>query len=191
MHTIASVTAFRQFMAIGFSTIFFLLALSLTLLSGEAMFKGLNGELSFTEAILKAINMAIVGLAIFELGLVVNKEYAGKNEDHHIVVVLRRTLPRFVSIVCIALVLEGLLMVIKYSQLDLAGNLYYPVAIITSAALLLAALGVFLHLSGNNHDDPAYGAKKTRYGELPQGQPYSAHPPVKVASPLPPQYRWQ
>lgn len=186
MHTLVSVTLFRQFMAIGFSAIFFILALSLTILSGEATLKGLSGELSFTEAILKAINLAIVGLAIFELGLVVNKEYAGKNDDHHIVIVLRRTLPRFVSIVCIALVLEGLLMVIKYSQLDLAGNLYYPVAIITSAALLLAALGVFLHLSGNSHDDLAYSVKKTRFGGQPQSHlhPYSPNPPVKAATTL-------
>ncbi len=122
MHTTVNMTSFRQFMAIGFSMIFFLLAVALTGLSGEAMLKGLSGELGFTEAILKAINMAIVALAIFELGLVVNKEYAGKSDDHHIVTVLRRTLPRFVSIVCIALVLEGLLMVIKYSQLELAGT---------------------------------------------------------------------
>jgi len=47
-----------------------------------------------------------------------------------------------------------LLMVIKYSQLDLAGNLYYPVAIISSAALLLIVLGVFLRLSDTltNHN---------------------------------------
>jgi hypothetical protein len=38
-------------------------------------------------------------------------------------------------------------MVIKYSQLDLAGNLYYPVAIISSTALLLSSLGIFLHLT--------------------------------------------
>jgi hypothetical protein len=37
-------------------------------------------------------------------------------------------------------------MVIKYSQLDMAGNLYYPVAIIISTAILLAALGLFLKL---------------------------------------------
>jgi hypothetical protein len=42
-------------------------------------------------------------------------------------------------------------MVIKYSQLELAGNLYYPVAIITSTALLLASLGVFLHLTRKNN----------------------------------------
>jgi len=38
-------------------------------------------------------------------------------------------------------------MVIKYSQQDLAGFLYYPVAIIASASLLLIALGVFIKLS--------------------------------------------
>ncbi|MCG8025702.1 MAG: hypothetical protein JAZ02_17210 [Candidatus Thiodiazotropha endolucinida] len=111
------------------------------------MLEGAFGSVQLIEAFLKAINMAVISLATFELGLVVNKEYGGRDDDGHILVVLRRTLPRFVSIVCIALVLEGLLMVIKYSQLDLAGNLYYPVAIISSAAFLLIALGVFLRLS--------------------------------------------
>ena len=141
---------FRQIMAIGLSAIFFLLAFALTSLSVDAILMGLTGGLGFTEAVLKSVNMAIVALAIFELGLVVTKEYGRRDDDHHVIVVLRRTLPRFVSIVCIALVLEGLLMVIKYSQLELAGNLYYPVAVITSAALLLASLGVFLRLSAPN-----------------------------------------
>jgi len=39
--------------------------------------------------------------------------------------------------------------VIKYSQLDLAGNLGYPVAIIASASLLLLSLGGFLRLTAN------------------------------------------
>lgn len=88
----------------------------------------------------------MVALAIFELGTVVSKEY-GNNEDSHIVIVLRRTLPRFISIVCIALALEGLLMVIKYSQLDMAGNLYYPVAIIIATSTLIIALGIFLRFT--------------------------------------------
>ena len=139
---------FRQLMAVGFTAAFFILALALGVLTFDALLKGLSGSIGLTEAFLKAINMAIVALATFELGLVVNQEYAGRDDKSHIANVLYRTLPRFVSIVCIALVLEGLLMVIKYSQLELAGNLYYPVAVITSAAMLLAALGLFLRLSG-------------------------------------------
>jgi hypothetical protein len=135
-------------MALLFSAIFFVIAATLSGLTVAALFKGFLGSMGLTEAFLKAINMAVVSLAVFELGLVVNKEYAGRDDEGHIATVLQRTLPRFVSIVCIGLSLEGLLMVIKYSQLELAGNLYYPVAIITSAAFLLAALGVFLRLSG-------------------------------------------
>lgn len=151
MRTFSGLTLVRQVMALGFAAIFLVLAVTLAGMTVVAMFKGLTGELNLTEAFLKAINMAVVSLATFELGLVVNKEYAGRDDEGHIATVLRRTLPRFVSIVCIALVLEGLLMVIKYSQLELAGNLYYPVAVICSAALLLAALGLFLRLSGAQH----------------------------------------
>jgi hypothetical protein len=141
-----NVSTFRQFIGFGFSTIFFLFSLSLAALTLQEIWHGLSGSENLIGAFVKAINIAVIALAIFELGLVVNKEY-GEAEDDHILVVLRRTVPRFVSIVCIALVLEGLLLVIKYSQLELAGNLYYPVAIIIAASLLLIALGIFLRFS--------------------------------------------
>ncbi|MCJ7765474.1 MAG: hypothetical protein MUP09_05985 [Thiovulaceae bacterium] len=105
----------------------------------------LNGE-EITSVIIQMVNTSIIAIAVFELAIVINKEYGNVNE-HDVVDMLRRTLPRFIGTVCVALSLEGLIMVIKYSQLDLAGNLYYPVAIITSAALLLMALAVFLKFS--------------------------------------------
>ena len=148
MQAVFQISLYRQIMAMGFSYIFFILSAVLGGITIQVMAEGAFGSIQLIEAFLKAINLAVISLATFELGLVVNKEYGGKDDDGHILVVLRRTLPRFVSIVCIALVLEGLLMVIKYSQLDLAGNLVYPVAIVSCAALLLMALGVFLRLSG-------------------------------------------
>ena len=84
--------------------------------------------------------------------MVIGQEY-GQEADHDVIIMLRRTLPRFIGTVCVALSLEGLIMVIKYSQLDLAGNLYYPVAILVSAALLLMALGVFLKLAPPHVDN--------------------------------------
>lgn len=127
--------------------IFFTLAIALSGIAIQGLYQSITGDISLIEGLLKAINMAVISLATYELGLVVQREYGGKHKSDDIVIVLRRTLPRFVSIVCVALVLEGLLMVIKYSQLDLAGNLYYPVAIIASTALLLMALGVFLRFT--------------------------------------------
>lgn len=138
--------SFKQIMAIFFSTLFYLFSIALALLTVQEFLHGFNGETSMIGAFIKAINTAVIALATFELGTVVSKEYRNQ-EEGNIVIVLRRTVPRFVSITCIALVLEGLLLVIKYSQLELAGNLYYPVAIIAAASLLLIALGIFLRFS--------------------------------------------
>ena len=140
---------FRHLMAIGFSVIFFSLAVALGAIAAYTFVDSFLSDKGFTEGLLKALNMAVISLATFELGLGVNKEYAGHPPEGDILILLRRTVSQFVSIVCIALVLEGLIMVIKYSQLDLAGNLYYPVAIIASAAALLVALGAFIRLTSD------------------------------------------
>ena len=137
----------RSIFASLFSLIFFGLSFVMVMSAFTSLAVGIiNGE-ELMQSCLKAINTGIIALAVFELAMVINKEYGGNEEEHDVVVMLRRTLPRFIGTVCVALSLEGLIMVIKYSQLDLAGNLYYPVAIILSSAFLLAALGVFLKLS--------------------------------------------
>ncbi len=137
----------RSLFAGAFSFIFFVLsgviAVSMLVMFIEKFFTG--GD--FMAIILKSVNTGIIALAVFELAMVINQEYRIDKEEHNVITSLRRTLPRFIGTVCVALSLEGLIMVIKYSQLDMVGNLYYPVAVIISTALLLAALGVFLKLS--------------------------------------------
>ncbi len=111
--------------------------------------EGILSKKNIVEVFLSSINTGIIALAVFELSLVIDKEYSDLAEvdEENVVASLRRTLPRFIGTVCVALSLEGLIMVIKYSQLDLAGNLYYPVAIITSTALLLSSLGLFIYFT--------------------------------------------
>ncbi|MFD2230196.1 hypothetical protein [Alkalimarinus sediminis] len=137
----------RSVFASLFSIIFFGLSLVMVISAFAMLAEGIMEGQELMQICLKAINTGVISLAVFELAMVINKEYGGDEQEHDVVVMLRRTLPRFIGTVCVALALEGLIMVIKYSQLDLAGNLYYPVAIIFSAAFLLAALGVFLKLS--------------------------------------------
>lgn len=135
-------TAFAR----GFTFLFFALSAAIILTTlAEAIGHLLNGE-DLTQIIVKIVNAAVIAMAVFEVALVIGKEY-GAEAGQDVIVMLRRTLPRFIGTVCVALSLEGLMMVIKYSQLDMAGNLYYPVAIIVSAAMLLMALGVFLRLA--------------------------------------------
>ena len=130
-----------------FSLIFFGLAAAIIISLVKNVIEGIIVGQDITPIFLSSINTGIIALAVFELALVIDKEYSNHEEEINAVVSLRRTIPRFIGTVCIALSLEGLIMVIKYSQLDLAGNLYYPVAIISSTALLLTSLAVFLFLT--------------------------------------------
>lgn len=131
-----------------FTLIFLGLAIAIIFSLLNTIILGLLEGSNIMEVFLRSINTGIIALAVFELALVINKEYSGQeDEGEGAVASLRRTIPRFIGTVCIALSLEGLIMVIKYSQLDMAGNLYYPVAIISSTALLLTSLGLFLHFT--------------------------------------------
>ncbi|HZK40450.1 MAG TPA: hypothetical protein VFC91_02655 [Atribacterota bacterium] len=144
-----SVSLIRKVFAKVLTLIFFGLAVVIVLSLLFDVVEGILNKANITEVLLSSINSGIIALAVFELALIINKEYALPIEDvkKDAIDSLRGTLPRFIGTVCVALSLEGLIMVIKYSQLDLAGNLYYPVAIIVSTALLLAALGLFVYLT--------------------------------------------
>ena len=83
---------------------------------------------------------------------------------------LRRTVPRFMSIVCIGLALEGLLLVIKFSQFELSGNLPYAVATVVSAAILLIALGGFLRLTRHPVEERV-AMPAARSAQAPQAHP--------------------
>ncbi len=145
-------SATQKLFARGFTFIFFAISGAIVATTVvEAIGHVLSGG-EITQIIVKLVNASVIAMAVYEVALVISKEY-GAEADHDVIVMLRRTLPRFVGTVCVALSLEGLMMVIKYSQLELAGNLYYPVAIIVSAALLLMALGVFLRLAPS-HAEP-------------------------------------
>jgi uncharacterized membrane protein len=135
----------RRFMVPAFT--FFFMTFSL-LYAGAAAIEFLRPIIDsgdILEGLVKGLHMGVVALAVYELANIVSQESVDLPEN--IVRRIRRGLFRFVSVVCTALVLESLIMVIRYSQKDLAGYLFYPVAIVAAASLLLIALGVFTRLS--------------------------------------------
>lgn len=101
------------------------------------------------EGLVKGLHMGVVALAVYELAQIIYQEYDRLEAPDAMVWRIRRGIIRFVSVACTALVLESLIMVIKYNQKDMAGFLLYPVMVIASTALLLMALGVFTRLSQN------------------------------------------
>ena len=99
------------------------------------------------EGLVKGLHMGVVALAVYELSQIIYQEYDPSEEGSRLITRMRRGIIRFVAVSCTALVLEALIMVIKYSQKDLVGFLLYPVAIVAVAALLLMSLGVFAKLT--------------------------------------------
>jgi hypothetical protein len=130
-----------------FSVAFLALSLLLMGLASYQFIDGLKTGKELISIFVQSVNTGIIALAIFELSIGIGKEYATADEHEHTFYTVRRMIARFVGTVCIALVLESLVMIIKYSQLDLAGNLYYPVGILAASSFMLCALGLFLHFS--------------------------------------------
>lgn len=138
----------KQLMVRVFTVLFYGLS-ALLVISGVFHFSTdvMTGERSFMSTTVNLVNSLIIGLAMFELGAGISKEYTESDQEENVFTNIRRTITRFLGTVCIALVLESLIMIIKYSQLDLAGNLMYPVAILGGASVLLISLGGFLALT--------------------------------------------
>lgn len=138
----------KSMMAFLFSSLFLLLSLVLVMTSVyDFMSTVFNESTDLISATIKSINILVISLAMYELGVGVGKEYINCEPNDNIFSNIRRTITRFVGTVCIAVVLEALIMIIKYSQLDMAGNLFYPVAIMVGGGVLLASLGAFLSMT--------------------------------------------
>jgi hypothetical protein len=105
-----------------------------------------NGK-NLMDGLVEGLHTGVVALAVYELAQIVHQEYEQEGKPQNVMARIRRGVSRFGSVVIVALVLESLIMVIKYSQKDLAGYLYYPAAIIVAAALLLTSLGLFARLT--------------------------------------------
>jgi hypothetical protein len=77
----ASVTLIRKFFAKVFMLIFFGLALVIVLSLLFHIVEGILNKANITEIFLSSINTGIIALAVFELALIINKEYSEPVED--------------------------------------------------------------------------------------------------------------
>ncbi len=138
----------KSMMAFLFSSLFLLLSLLLVVSAVHQFISTVFDESTDLITVsIKSINILVISLAMYELGVGVGKEYIKCETGDNVFFNIRRTITRFVGTVCIAVVLEALIMIIKYSQQEMAGNLYYPVAIMVGGAVLLASLGAFLSMT--------------------------------------------
>ena len=135
----------KKTIAFTFSGIFIIFSISIMVNMLVETALSINETNNFLGLLLKSISQAIVALAVLELAIVVYTEYATTDEvqaDIHQRLLV--TIPRFIATISIALALEGLVMVIKYSNNTFYGNDYFPILTVVSAGFLLTALAAFL-----------------------------------------------
>lgn len=97
-----------------------------------------------TDAILNGIALLTIALASFELGQTIYEEEIQRVAHISAPTRVRRFLSRFLVVLVVALSIETLVAVFKFSRDDPA-QLPYAASVGVAAAALLAAWGVFVH----------------------------------------------
>ena len=138
-HNSSNAETIKYFMAKTFYYLFLMLSISLAGLAVYEFAMSFTTDESLANGLIKTINIAVVSLAIFELGVGIGKEYTSENDEQgNIYSTVRRSITRFVAVVCTALVLEGLIMVIKYCcLLKPLTAAWLPVILFGPAAVLV------------------------------------------------------
>jgi hypothetical protein len=131
------------------------------------------GEQNLFEGVVRAVNLALLALATFVLGAGLGKGYASAERSAHSFALVRGTLTRFVSVACIALVMESLLMVLEQHLLGRGAGLESALVVALAAGILLVCLGLFMRFT---RPEALPAASDPRLSERLAPQPRPAEP---------------
>jgi len=98
------------------------------------------------DALLTAIGYVVIALAVFDVAKYFIEEEVSPRVGILTAAEQRRVITKFISTIVIAVFIEGLVIVIKVSKLDV-DKMLYPTALLATAALIVIALGVYQRLN--------------------------------------------
>lgn len=131
-------------------TLFFLCAVALMVLAASELWHGLfSGPMQIRarfDSLLECVGMLTIGLVTLELSQTIFEEEIQRDVKVSGPTRVRRYLSRFLVVIVIALAIETLVAVFELMHSDPA-KLPYVGAIGGSAAVLLVAWGLFVHLN--------------------------------------------
>lgn len=127
--------------------LFGLLALGLIWISGQQAWEALSGGLGKDEALLlvEALGILASGVVALQMSQTITEEEVIRDAHISGPTRVRRFMSRFLVVLVVALVIEGLVATFK-AQED-AALLIYPASLIAAVSLLLMGWGVFVHLN--------------------------------------------
>ena len=132
------------------SLLFVVCAFALIALAGVLLWDGVApGDTSFTarlDAVLESLALITVALAALELGQTILEEEVQREAQMSAPTRVRRFLSRFMVVLVVALVIEALVLVFKFSH-EQPENLVYAAFVAFGAAALIVAWGVFVRMN--------------------------------------------
>ena len=162
----------QRYMVVSFSTVFLSMSIIMLVYALYEIIVGLhiiidhafftlreevakpNEDDPVITTVLNSVSSGAIALALYELGMGISSEYFLSTSKSHIPHQFyrsqRKAVTRFVAVAVIALVLESFILVIKFANLNLVGNLTYPIGLIVASGFLLISLGIFLYLTQQN-----------------------------------------
>ena len=130
--------------------LFALCGIALIVLSGIQLWGGIApGELATTarlDSVLEGLAVMTVALAALELGQTIIEEEVQREVHMSAPTRVRRFLSRFMVVLVVALTIEALVLVFRYSH-EAPENMAYAAIVAFAAAALMVAWGVFIHLN--------------------------------------------
>ena len=141
------------------SVMFVVSAFALLAFAGHELFQALvpfngRGAAARIDGLLNCIALLTIAVAALELGQTIVEEEIQRASHMSSPSRVRRFLSRFLVVLVVALSIEALVAVFRFSRDD-PSNLPYAAAIGLMAAALLAAWGIFIRLNlGAEHLEP-------------------------------------
>lgn len=122
------------------------------------------GDMSFSErldTVLEALAVITVALAALELGQTIIEEEVQREVQMSAPTRVRRFLSRFMVVLVVALAIESLVLVFRYSH-EAPENMAYAALVGVSAAALMVAWGVFVRLNRSAEELEPEGMRQAK-----------------------------
>ena len=94
-----------------------------------------------------AIGLTALAVAVLDLAITIFREVILREVDKRHPSHLRRSLTRFATIIIIATLIEGFIMIFRFNKADQTHLLLYSTLVFIAATLLIVGLGIFLKIT--------------------------------------------
>ena len=104
-----------------------------------------SGEL-INQRLLSAVGYVVIAIAVFDVGKYLLEEEVVRERELRQVGEVRRSLTRFISTILIAVFLEGIVLIFKMAEDDVA-LMIYPTLLLLAGVAMLIGLGAFQRMA--------------------------------------------